>query len=642
LIGLPSSFFEFNSRINAFLLKASLGGAKLSSFKVSGYFLHSFSQIANHSRINFNSPSEFLNPNKDGNSQGFTTFNVVYGKENQNHFTNIQLDQAEFSETAESLQVIDKLSQQGGSDKTSKGQNLNAMYLTRSYTCQVESLGNMMIQPMTYFDLIGVPMFSGAYLITEVRHSFTANHAKTTFKGVRQPRMTTPIVTDAAVAMNIDIKTAEGAVGTSISNIGGSSAGSTSSSGALVAAKFLPEISNDIKKLFGNPMSCTYKPNVGSNFLRNNNAFHGGIDISPTIGMELYTDGQYKDKKKSVPVISAYNGTVVRVGESDGFGTPPNGGVVVVRYGEDNGNKPFLDGFYYFFVYGHVDPDPSIKLNTVVKTGQVLGKAVWPNIYKGSSVTNTGLHLHFQVHRQPSDKTSWVSGQEYMIVPTVFLNQKESCITGIVDYTSGQAGDSVTSGTNSGKCTPTKPLPNPIDYKPTVFKDVKTGAIGGVKWNSIDSNSQKHLWKEYAPLFENNKTISSLPKGMKILMAGQAIQEGYFPGARAYTTKNPGNIGNTDKKSASGGKNTNLGTLENGTLAQAKFIYSSVGKLTVKDGVPSDVVNANGSSYAFYKNIGKPVTIPNALAGDKTQTCVSGLEIKKLQFKTLKNKISLF
>jgi hypothetical protein len=64
-------------------------------------------------------------------------------------------------------------------------------------------MGNMMIQPMTYFDLQGVPMFSGAYLITEVSHSVKPNNTSTTFKGVRQPRTIVPLVTSASIAMNL-------------------------------------------------------------------------------------------------------------------------------------------------------------------------------------------------------------------------------------------------------------------------------------------------------------------------------------------------------------------------------------------------------------------------------------------------------
>jgi len=160
--------------------------------------------VSDHLSADNQYPSEISDPKSVSGS--YTAFKVVYGLENQNHFKNIQLDQSEFSETAESLLAIDKLSQQGGTQQSTKGQNLNSVYLTRSYTCTVESFGNMMIQPMTYFDLIGVPMFNGAYLITEVKHNFKPNNASTTFKGVRQPRATIPIVTDAAVAMNMSFK----------------------------------------------------------------------------------------------------------------------------------------------------------------------------------------------------------------------------------------------------------------------------------------------------------------------------------------------------------------------------------------------------------------------------------------------------
>lgn len=147
-------------------------------------------------------------------SGNFTAFKVLYGIQNQNHFKNIQLDQSEFTETAESLNVIDKLAQNQGSDRTTKGQNLNSAYLTRSYTCTIESMGNMMIQPMTYFDLQGVPMFSGAYLITEVSHSVKPNNVSTTFKGVRQPRTIVPLVTSASIAMNLTFDETSAGTGT--------------------------------------------------------------------------------------------------------------------------------------------------------------------------------------------------------------------------------------------------------------------------------------------------------------------------------------------------------------------------------------------------------------------------------------------
>ena len=131
-----------------------------------------------------------------------TAFKVTYGQENQDHFKSVSLDQAEFKETQESLMVIDQLAKGGNeNNRVAKGQNLYNVYQTRSYTCEVEAMGNLMIQPLMYFELTNVPMFRGAYLITEVKHNVKPNYVSTVFKGTRVPRVVTPIVTDAYSTM---------------------------------------------------------------------------------------------------------------------------------------------------------------------------------------------------------------------------------------------------------------------------------------------------------------------------------------------------------------------------------------------------------------------------------------------------------
>jgi LAS superfamily LD-carboxypeptidase LdcB len=155
-----------------------------------------------------------INGAEDLENGNVTAFLVSYGIENQSHFKSISLDQAEFKETNESLLVIDQLAKGGNeNNRISKGQNLYNIYQTRSYTCEVESLGNMMIQPMMYFQLENVPMFHGAYLITEVRHNVKPHNMTTTFSGVRVPRVTIPLVTDAYTIMVLpdsDISTNNG------------------------------------------------------------------------------------------------------------------------------------------------------------------------------------------------------------------------------------------------------------------------------------------------------------------------------------------------------------------------------------------------------------------------------------------------
>jgi hypothetical protein len=64
-------------------------------------------------------------------------------------------------------------------------------------------MGNMMIQPMMYFHLENVPMFWGAYLITEVKHNIRPHHVTTTFRGTRVPRIIVPLVTDPYSTMVI-------------------------------------------------------------------------------------------------------------------------------------------------------------------------------------------------------------------------------------------------------------------------------------------------------------------------------------------------------------------------------------------------------------------------------------------------------
>jgi hypothetical protein len=123
-------------------------------------------------------------------------FIVRYSQQNQNIFKDINLDQSEFSETDESLQIQDDISQKGAdTNRTIAGQNLYNVYAVRSYTAEIEMMGNAMMQPMMYFQLDNIPMFHGAYMVTRVRHSIKPNHMSTNFTGVRIRYAETPLIT---------------------------------------------------------------------------------------------------------------------------------------------------------------------------------------------------------------------------------------------------------------------------------------------------------------------------------------------------------------------------------------------------------------------------------------------------------------
>ena len=136
---------------------------------------------------------------KNAEDSGLLVFKVRYGQEAQNHFQTLQLDQTEFKETQESLMIIDALAnpEKGNSpNQTGKGNNIYDVYLTRAYNCTVTGLGNMSLQPLMYFKLENVPMFRGTYLINKVKHSIKPHNVTTEFTGLRQPKITIPIVED--------------------------------------------------------------------------------------------------------------------------------------------------------------------------------------------------------------------------------------------------------------------------------------------------------------------------------------------------------------------------------------------------------------------------------------------------------------
>lgn len=159
-------------------------------------------------------PTDYGNPLADVSVKGtklekpyedpVPVFVVKYGQQNQNLFKDITLDQNEFSETEESIKIVQDISMKGAeSNVTIGGQNMYNVYSVRSYNAEVEMMGNAMVQPMMYFQLDNIPMFHGAYMITRVKHSIKPNNMSTNFTGVRIRAAETPIidVTDAYMAL---------------------------------------------------------------------------------------------------------------------------------------------------------------------------------------------------------------------------------------------------------------------------------------------------------------------------------------------------------------------------------------------------------------------------------------------------------
>jgi hypothetical protein len=146
-------------------------------------------------------------------------FAVNYSQQNQNIFKDISLDQSEFTETAESMQIVDEISNKGAENrKTFGGQNMYNVYSVRSYKADIEMMGNAMIQPMMLFQLNNIPMFHGAYMIIHVKHSIKPNYMSTNFSGVKIRAPLTPLIdtTDLFMSLLGSLETSSGNKGDTV------------------------------------------------------------------------------------------------------------------------------------------------------------------------------------------------------------------------------------------------------------------------------------------------------------------------------------------------------------------------------------------------------------------------------------------
>lgn len=123
-----------------------------------------------------------------------SSFLVNHGDTNQSHFKDINISTTEYQNTAEYLKTQSDLLDKGGAiNRFYKGLDIYDLYKFRSYSATVNAMGNMMIQPFQYFQM-NIPLFRGAYIITNTTHNLTAHNHETTFKGYKISRYVMPLV----------------------------------------------------------------------------------------------------------------------------------------------------------------------------------------------------------------------------------------------------------------------------------------------------------------------------------------------------------------------------------------------------------------------------------------------------------------
>jgi LAS superfamily LD-carboxypeptidase LdcB len=239
-------------------------------------------------------PADFSQPLNDYEDP-VSVFVVNYSQQNQNIFKDITLDQSEFTETEESLKIVQDISMNGAESKpTFGGQNMYNVYAVRSYSAEIEMLGNAMIQPMMYFQLNNVPMFHGAYMIIRTKHNIKPNHMTTWFTGTRIRAVESPIIDVADAYMSL------------IETLDLSKAGKSGS--ATVSGSYPPIVRTIIE-------------NGGSN----GNVEVGNIKLVPVNEIDLVQQDVPKERRKmiaeAVPALTEMLTEFAKFAKAEGYPT---------------------------------------------------------------------------------------------------------------------------------------------------------------------------------------------------------------------------------------------------------------------------------------------------------------------------------
>jgi len=348
-------------------------------------------------------PLDFV---KNNQTNKIPYFLVKYGDQNQSIFKNIKLNQSEFTETNESLEIIQNLSNRNRNG--SIGQNLFDIYNNRSYSATIEMLGCAQIQPFMYFQIDNIPMFRGAYTIINTHHHIIPNSMTTSFKGVRIRRVGTKLVDDITVFYNL--------IG-NLNDVNSEGENITTISKTILKDKRINKLKSGslinkdtevLKLKFGNPLDG--KLMVTSDFAEirtADNRTHDGIDFRAKSGSNIFASS---------------HGNIVRVRNQISGG----GLYIDVKYPIDKDNSLFFRYMHLSFIpnkflpkgINFKDLDSSVSFNYTEKN--------LPNIIikKGDIIAKTGGDPHEKFHGHSSGPHLHMDCREKQYSLSNFKNPK--------------------------------------------------------------------------------------------------------------------------------------------------------------------------------------------------------------------------
>jgi hypothetical protein len=133
-------------------------------------------------------------------------FAVTYGKQNQQYFQVASLSNTNPQVTDQSIRAQVRIAERANGDSNTdvaSGQDLYDIYSAHAYQATIEMPGCVQIQPMMYFQLNNVYLFTGSYMIFKIEHDIEPGKMTTKFTGIKQTWTRTPLLTEPYMMTSI-------------------------------------------------------------------------------------------------------------------------------------------------------------------------------------------------------------------------------------------------------------------------------------------------------------------------------------------------------------------------------------------------------------------------------------------------------
>lgn len=124
-------------------------------------------------------------------------FSVAFAKQNNHIFKNFNISMDNPIMTEQAIIALTNVSHiASGNDRRVSfyGQDVYNIFSDYSYSIEVEMMGNAQIQPLMYFQLMNIPMWSGTYMIYNVRHTMTPGNMVTNIKAMKLSKHPVPFI----------------------------------------------------------------------------------------------------------------------------------------------------------------------------------------------------------------------------------------------------------------------------------------------------------------------------------------------------------------------------------------------------------------------------------------------------------------